>query len=59
MFYSKSGANVKGWQLGKVIDILQALICLVKLLVDWIPFPNLGHAYNLDSIINIVSCRQG
>ena len=59
MLYSKIGVNVEGWRLGKVIGILQALICLVKPLVDLTPFPHLGHAYDLDSIVSIVSRRQG
>lgn len=34
MLYFKIGANIKNWWLDKVIDILWALICFVKLLID-------------------------
>ena len=30
VLYSKIGANIEGWRLGKLIGILQALRCLVK-----------------------------
>ncbi len=50
---------MKGWQFDKVISILQALIYLVKQLVDLISFPYLGHEDNLEFIISIVNCREG
>lgn len=58
MIYSKIDANVEGWQLGKVIGILQALTCLGKPLVDLTSL-HLGHVYDLDYIVSIVSCRHG
>ncbi len=53
------GAGMEGWQLRKVMSILQALTCLVKPLVDLTPFPQLGQAYNLHSIVSIVNRSQG
>ena len=50
---SNTGFGFEGWRLGKVIGILQVLICLVKPLVNLTPFPYLGYAYNLDSIASI------
>ena len=57
--YSKIGAWVEGWQLSKVIGILQALTCLIKLLVDLTSSPYLGHLYDQNSIIRIVNCKKG
>ena len=51
----KIDTNIEDWQFGKVIGILQALICLVKLLMDLTSFLYLGHTYNLDFIISIIS----
>ena len=50
--------DLRDWQLGKIISILQALTCLVKLLVNLTPFLYLEYVYNLNSIKNIVSSRQ-
>ena len=58
MFYSNIGTGFEGWQLGKVIDILQALTCLIKSQVNLILFPYLGHSYDFDSIASIVSNKQ-
>lgn len=57
MLYSNTGSGFEGWQLDKVIDILQALICLDKPLVDEISFLYLGYIYNLDSIVRLVNNR--
>ncbi len=58
MLYSKIGTGVKGWQLGKITSILQVLTYLVKPLVELTPFPYLGQAYNLESLVNIINRRQ-
>ena len=52
---SNTNSGFEGWQRGKVISILQALTCLVNLVVDLTPFLHLGHAYNLNSIASISS----
>ena len=52
---SNTSFGFEGWQLRKVISILQVLICFVKLLIDLALFLHLGHVYNLDSITSISS----
>ncbi len=54
---SNIAVGLESWRLGKVIDILQALVCHVELLVDMTTFPHLEYAYNLDSIASIVNSR--
>ena len=58
MLFSHIAVGLGGWQLGKVIGIFQMLIYFVKPLIDLTSFPYLGHAYNLDSIKNIISNKQ-
>ena len=58
VLYSKINANVEGLRLGKVVGILQTLTCFVKPLVDLTLFPHLGHTYDLNFIVSIISCRQ-
>ena len=50
---SNTGSGFESWRLGKVISILQALIYLVKSLVNLTTFLYLKHAYNLDYIASI------
>lgn len=57
ILYFNIGINLENWQLGKIIDILQALIYFVELLIELIFFPSLGHVYDLDFIIIIVRSR--
>lgn len=58
VLYLKTYFEFRSWQYAKAISILQALICLVKLLVDLTTFLQLGHIYNLDSIAIITNvCR--
>ena len=59
MLYSKIGANVEVWQLGKVIGILQALTYLIKPLEDLTFFSRLRHEYDLDPIVSIVNRSHG
>lgn len=59
IFCSDITVSFDGWQFSKVIDILQALICLVKVLVDLKSFLYLRHGHNLDSVASMVYCKQG
>lgn len=54
---SKTGLEFEDWLYSKEISILQALICLIKPLIDLTTFPHLEHIYNLDSIAMIINSR--
>lgn len=50
IFYSKTYSDFGDWWFGKIINILKALIYLVKLLVNLTTFLHLGYIYNPDSV---------
>lgn len=50
LLYSKAYSSYRNERDVKAINILQALTCLVKPLIDLIAFPHLGQIFNLDFI---------